>query len=89
MPVVTVQIGTPDAVTSLTLPALVDSSADTTMIPIRHLKQVKAIKPQQVFIRSVSGRRVGAYFYTISLQFVKAARHKISEHQKRPMSIKR
>ena len=78
MPVVTVQIGRPDAATSLTLPALVDSGADATMIPIRHLKQVNAIKRQQVFIRSVSGKRAGAYLYTISLQFAHYERQRIN-----------
>ena len=78
MPVVTVKIGTPDAATSLTLPALVDSGADATMIPIRHLKQVNAIKRRQVFIRSVSGRRAGAHLYTISIQFAHYERQRIN-----------
>lgn len=68
MPVVTISIGRADSAAVLTLPALIDSGADATMIPVRHLKQVKAIKRQQVFIRSVSGQREGANLYTISLQ---------------------
>lgn len=78
MPIVTIQIGRPDAAPSLTSPALVDSGADATMIPIRHLKQVNAIKRQQVFIRSVSSRRVGAYLYTLSLQFAHYERQRIN-----------
>jgi len=77
MPMVTIHIGKPDAAASLILPALVDSGADATMIPIRHLKQVHAIKRQQVFIRSVSGRRAGANLYTVSLQFAHYERQRI------------
>jgi hypothetical protein len=77
MPVVTISIGRADSATVLTLPALIDSGADATMIPIRHLKQVKAIKRQQVFIRSVSGKRAGATLYTVSLQFAHYQRDRI------------
>lgn len=77
MPVVTISIGRPDSAALLPLPALIDSGADATMIPIRHLKQVKAIKRQQVFIRSISGKRVRATLYTVSLQFAHYQRDRI------------
>jgi Retroviral aspartyl protease len=77
MPMVKIYIGKPDSAASLTLLALVDSGADATMLPIRHLKQVNAIKRQHVFIRSVSGKRAGANLYTISLQFAHYERHRI------------
>jgi len=38
MPMVTIQIGRPDFDAVLRLPALIDSGADATMIPISHLK---------------------------------------------------
>ena len=46
MPMVTIQIGRPDSDAVLRLPALIDSGADATMIPISHLKQANAIKRQ-------------------------------------------
>ncbi len=77
MPIVTIYIGRPDSDALLTLPALVDSGADATMIPLSHLKQVNAIKRQHVFIRSVSGKRAGANLYTVSLQFAHYKRNRI------------
>ena len=77
MPMVTIRIGKPDSAASLTLPALVDSGADATMIPVGYLEQVDAIKRRHVFIRSVSGRRAGANLYTISLQLAHYERTRI------------
>lgn len=77
MPMVKIYIGRPDSAVSLSLPALVDSGADATMIPISHLKRVNAIKRQQVFIQSISGRRAGAILYTVSLQFAHYERQRI------------
>jgi len=77
MPMVTIQIGRPDFDAVLRLPALIDSGADATMIPISHLKQANAIKRQQVFIRSVSGKRARATLYTVSLQFAHYQRDRI------------
>lgn len=77
MPMVTIQIGRPDFDAVLRLPALIDSGADATMIPISHLKQANAIKRQQVFIRSVSGKRASATLYTVSLQFAHYQRDRI------------
>ena len=66
MPIVTIHLGKPDSTASLILSALIDSGADATMIPIDYLRQVDAVKRQRVFIRSVSGRRVGANLFTVS-----------------------
>jgi hypothetical protein len=77
MPVVTLAIGKPDAAAAFTLSALVDSGADATMIPIHYLQQVGAIKRQLVFIRTVSGKRAGAHFYTVSLQLAHYQRQRI------------
>ncbi len=77
MPMVTIQIGKPDAEANVTFSALVDSGADATMIPIAYLKQVRAVKRQHVFIRTVAGKRAGANLYTISLQFAHYSRMQI------------
>ncbi|MEZ4663877.1 MAG: retroviral-like aspartic protease family protein [Caldilineaceae bacterium] len=77
MPLVTIQIGKPDAGPALTLSALVDSGADATMIPANYLKAVNAVKRQYVFIRNVNGKRTGANLYTISLQFAHYKRNRI------------
>ncbi|MCE7983405.1 MAG: hypothetical protein DYG89_19705 [Caldilinea sp. CFX5] len=77
MPMVTLAIGKPDAAATFTLSALVDSGADATMIPIRYLQQIGAIKRQLVFIRTVAGKRVGAHLYTVSLQFAHYNRQRI------------
>ncbi len=78
MPIVTIGIGKPDSAVSLLLSALVDSGADATMIPIHYLQEIGAIKRQRVFIRSVSGRRSGTNWYTVSLQFAHYERQRIN-----------
>ena len=77
MPIVTIHIGKPDAITTVTLPALLDSGADATMIPVHYLRQIHAVKRQLVFIRSVSGKRAGANLYTVSLQLANYKRDRI------------
>lgn len=77
MPIVTLSIGIPDSETTLTLSALVDSGADATMIPIKYLQEIQAIKRQRVFIRTISAQRAGANLYTISLQFAHYRRNRI------------
>jgi len=77
MPTVKIQIGRPDSVASFSLSALVDSGADATMIPVSYLEEVAAIKRRRVSIRGISGRRVGANLYTISLHFAHYKRQRI------------
>ncbi len=77
MPMVAIQIGKPDSDATVTLAALVDSGADATMIPIKYLQEIHAIKRQYVFIRTIAGQRTGANLYTISLQFAHYKRTRI------------
>jgi predicted aspartyl protease len=77
MPVVTLYIGKPDSDAAFALSALVDSGADATMIPIKYLQEIHAIKRRYVFIRSIAGQRTGANLYTVSLQFAHYKRTRI------------
>lgn len=77
MPIVSLTIGKADSAATLALSGLVDSGADATMIPLRHLHEVGAIKRRYVRIRTISGQLTGSNLYTISLQFAHYKRNRI------------
>ncbi len=55
MPVVEIWLGRVQHVPSLSLIALVDSGADGTIIPLRHLKTLKARQRRKKLMRGVTG----------------------------------
>ena len=66
-PVVEIAIGPPLATPTLALTALVDSGADTVIIPVYLLKQIGARREQKAWIRNVAGARSLVDLYSISL----------------------
>ncbi|MFN8493180.1 MAG: retroviral-like aspartic protease family protein [Caldilineaceae bacterium] len=67
-PVVEISIGPPLASPTLTLTALIDSGADTVIIPVYYLKQIGAYREQKAWIRNVAGSRALVDLYSISLR---------------------
>lgn len=68
MPVIEIKIGRALALPSLPLTALIDSGADGVIIPLQHLKQLKARREQRAWMRTVAGARSMVQLYSISLQ---------------------
>jgi hypothetical protein len=68
IPVVEPLLGRAKANPLLRLTALVDSGADATIIPARYLKQVRARKSRQAWMRGMSGQRASVDLYRVSLQ---------------------
>lgn len=77
MPIVSLTIGRADSAATLALSGLVDSGADATMIPLRYLQEVGAVKRRYVRIRTISGQLTGSNLYTVSLQFAHYKRNRI------------
>lgn len=77
MPIVSLSIGKADSAATLALSGLVDSGADATMIPLRLLQEVGAIKRRYVRIRTISGQLTGSNLCTVSLQFAHYRRNRI------------
>ncbi len=69
MPVVSIKIGRSLTPPQLQLNALIDSGADSVIIPLVYLRQIRARKERTVWMRTVTGTRSVVDMYTISLQF--------------------
>ena len=69
MPVVTIKIGRALTTPLLQLNALIDSGADSAIIPVAYLRQLRARKERTVWLRTVTGTRSIVDLYTIALQF--------------------
>lgn len=69
MPVVAIKIGRALTTPILPLNALIDSGADSVIIPLNYLRQVRARKERTVWMRTVTGERSVVDLYLISLQF--------------------
>jgi len=69
MPVIEIKIGRALAPPTLLLHALIDSGADSVIIPLRYLRQIRARKERTVWMRTVTGTRSRIDMYAISLQF--------------------
>jgi len=46
----------------------VDSGADATMIPLRYLRQIKAIRSQRAAMRGVTGAREVVDLYAVAIR---------------------
>jgi len=68
MPVVDITIGRAMQHASLALPALVDSGADATIIPINSLQEIHARRSRKMWMRGTAGGRVLVDLYQISFQ---------------------
>jgi hypothetical protein len=68
MPVVDLSIGLPLSDTIVALPAIVDSGADATMIPVRHLRQVGARRSRKAMMRGVTGVAALVDLYTVAVR---------------------
>lgn len=69
MPVVAIKIGRSLTMPALSLNALIDSGADSVIIPVLYLRQVRARKERTVWMRTVTGTRSIVDLYSVSLQF--------------------
>jgi hypothetical protein len=68
MPVVDLSIGLPLSDTIVDLPAIVDSGADGTMIPVRHLQQVGARRSRKAMMRGVTGGAALVDLYAVAVR---------------------
>jgi len=68
-PVMEIGLGAPGTEPSLGfLKALVDTGADATIVPIAHLRQIKAKKIDQATLRSQWGERRAVALYAVALE---------------------
>ncbi|MEZ4657942.1 MAG: retroviral-like aspartic protease family protein [Caldilineaceae bacterium] len=68
MPVVAIKVGRSLTLPTLMLTALVDSGADSAIIPVTYLRQIGARKEKTVWMRTVTGTRSVIDIYAVSLQ---------------------
>jgi hypothetical protein len=68
MPVVELSIGLPLSDTVVELQAIVDSGADGTMIPVRHLQQVGARRSRKAMMRGVTGVAALVDLYAVAVR---------------------
>lgn len=68
-PVLEIRLGAPGAEPSSGfLEALVDTGADATIVPLVHLRQIKAKKVDQAALRSQWGERRAVTLYAVALK---------------------
>jgi len=67
MPMVELLVGRALAAADLALAAIVDSGADATIIPMTYLRQIRARKGGQAWMRGTVGERVQVDLFQISL----------------------
>lgn len=68
MPMVELTIGLPQGEMSITLPAIVDSGADATMVPIEYLRQLGARRSRKALMRWVTGEGALVDLYAVAIQ---------------------
>ena len=69
MPVVDIEIGRAMDAASLALKAVVDSSADATIIRLHSLQEIHARRSRKMWMSGTTGGRVLVDLYQISIQF--------------------
>jgi hypothetical protein len=68
IPVVEIAIGPALSQPTVALTAIVDSGADTTIIPTRYLNRVRARPGENGWLRGLASQRIPVDFYTISFR---------------------
>lgn len=68
MPMVELMIRLPQGEMSLTLPAIVDSGADATMVPIEYLRQLGARRSRKALMRWGAGEGALVDLYAVAIQ---------------------
>ncbi len=68
MPVVELTISTSRNAPSTELSALIDSGADTTVIPLRYLNEIGALPMDDGWLRSATGERHKVQLYEVYLR---------------------
>ena len=68
MPFVELSVGRLRGQIELTLPALVDSGADATIIPIRYLQRIRVRQSEKKWMRGMAGGRYRVTLYPLFLQ---------------------
>lgn len=68
MPVAEIIIAGRRSATQLTLCAILDSGADATIIPERHLRQIRARRSGKAWMRGAALQRTLVNLYAVSLQ---------------------
>jgi predicted aspartyl protease len=75
MPAVEVSLGLTRGQIVLTLPAIVDSEADGTLVPIRYLDQVGALPAGTQWLSGITGERSEVEIYPVYIQLGKYSLH--------------
>lgn len=68
MPVAEISISYAPGLSELRLTAIVDSGADSTIIPLSYLEQVGARKIESVWLRSTTSHRIEVDLFVVSLR---------------------
>ena len=68
MPMVEVSIGLPMTDTAIDVRGIVDSGADATIIPVRHLLEIGARRSRKAIMRGVAGSEALIDLYTVSIR---------------------
>jgi hypothetical protein len=68
MPAVTIRVGRALSATTLELPAIVDSGADATSLPLPYLQQIGARRVRKAWLRGVTGDPLLVDLYAITLE---------------------
>lgn len=67
MPMIELGIGVERDPIAVTLPAIIDSGADATLVPVRYLHQIGATPSRTKWLRGVTGKRVEVEIYSVIL----------------------
>ncbi len=68
MPLIEIEIGLERGSSVLSLPAIVDSGADATMVPLHYLHRMGAIPSTEKWLRGITEGRYRVELYTIFVQ---------------------
>ncbi|MFN8490646.1 MAG: hypothetical protein U0350_23855 [Caldilineaceae bacterium] len=68
MPTVELEIGLARGRVRVTLPAIIDSGADATMVPLRYLRQIRALPIERKQLRGILGATRPVQMYNIFVQ---------------------
>jgi len=68
MPIIEVGLGLARGQIAIMLPAIVDSGADGTLVPVRYLDQIGALPSGEQWLSGIAGERYEVELYSIFIQ---------------------
>lgn len=68
MPMVELSIGVPSTETAIEVQGIVDSGADATIVPVRHLFQIGARRSRKAIMRGVTGGEALVDMYVVAVR---------------------